>query len=224
MERNFAVRITLPYVSEELNDVGLPDIRKSVRTLVQAWSFHVQYIVVYEHDDDGANHIHCHIMLENSRLTKKRLQQIANENCDLQVLNPGHRATSLMSFRSKDYDGNVAGFAYCTKGKYDPKYIKGWTVEQADEWKAAWVAPVTYQKRGAWRVMWELFNSWWNAKENRLDYDAVITYSLISARAHKFILAQGGGLYEPKAKTQRWFLVTNMCLHHHVDLPKDWKM
>jgi len=227
MENCYAVRITLPYLPVE---DGMPGnqpeaiMSQCVRRVVTNWSSYVKKIVVYEHDDDGANHIHCHVMLEDCSVSKKRLQQIANEGTVLAILNPGHRRTSLMSFRSKDYDGHINGFAYCTKGKYDPKYIQGWTIEQANEWKAAWVAPSEHVKRDVWRVLFEHFSIWWNEKDNRLSAMDEMTTEAISSRVHKYLMHLHQGLYKPQCKQQRWFLITNMCQQYRVSFPKDWKL
>jgi len=221
MENCYAVRVTLPYVM--IHDEGHDIPSCSVRKLVALWSTHVQRMVVYEHDDDGANNIHCHLMIEGCRISKKRLQQIAQGGLDILVGNPGHRALNLMSFRAKEYDGNIAGYAYVTKGKYDPKYIQGWTAQEAQGWKEAWVAPAEHQKRTPWRVLMDEFMQWSNSKDNRLDYDTEITTNLILLRVRQFLLGKHQGLYPPQAKTERWFLVTNLCFQYRLPFPPLWK-
>lgn len=236
MENCYAVRVSYPYVSPGMDSpstdgegvIGI--LRTSVRSIVNMWSTHVQRMVVYEHDDDGANRIHCHLMLEGVRISKKRLQQLASEVCNVTVQSTvrGQRASSLMSFRSKDYDGNIAGFSYCTKGKYDPKYIQGWTAEDAQRWKEAWVAPELHTKRTPWKILREEFDIWWNDKPNRLDLDITVTTDLIRTRVFKFLWAKHGGDYPPQAKTQRWYLITNYCHCYQVPFPVatrgEWRM
>lgn len=220
MENCYAVRVSYPYVWVADYDEGV-HARQSVRSIVNAWSTQVERMVVYEHDDDGANRIHCHLMIEGSRVSKKRLQQLASAACDTQVDGgEDRRARSLMSFRSKGYDGNIAGFSYCTKGKYDPKYIQGWTAENALQWKEAWVAPEHHVKRTPWRILQEAFYEWWNDKSNRLDYDTVITHEIISRRVFHFLLHKHGGIYPPQARTERWFLITNACHAYQVSFPE----
>jgi len=223
MENCYAVRITHPYVT--IHDEGHDVPRCSVRRLVAEWSTHVQRMVVYEHDDDGANRIHCHIMIEGSRISKKRLQQLAAGAVETTYRHFGTegRAQSLMSFRSKDYDGNIAGYAYVTKGKYDPKYIQGWTAQEAQGWKEAWVAPAEHQKRTPWRVLLDEFMQWSNDKPNRLDFDQEITTNLILLRVRQFLLGKHQGIYPPQAKTERWFLVTNLCFQYKLPFPPFWK-
>jgi len=224
MENCYAVRVSYPYegasITPTAEHVLIPHPRREVRSIVAVWATQVQRMVVYEHDDDGANRIHCHIMLEGARVSKKRLQQLASEVCNTQMPGAeGQRARSLMSFRSKGYDGNIAGFSYCTKGKYDPKYIQGWTAENAQRWKEAWVAPEQHVRRTPWRILQDDFYTWWNDKANRLDYDTEITAYLITLRVHRFLLYKHGGIYPPQARTERWFLITNSCQVYQCPYP-----
>jgi len=226
MENCYAVRVSYPYVSPGMDANTLDEDtmrqvgRTSVRSIVAMWSTHVQNMVVYEHDDDGANRIHCHIMLENVRVSKKRLQQLAAEVCNTSIPGAaGQRALSLMSFRSKGYDGNIAGFSYCTKGKYDPKYIQGWNAQDALRWKEAWVAPELHIKRTPWKILREEFNLWWNDKANRLDSDTEVNTRLIVSRVFKFLWSKHGNDYPPQARTERWYLITNYCILYQVEFP-----
>jgi len=225
MENCYAVRVSYPYVGFDEVAPGAhdPAPRRSVYSIVAMWATHVQRMVVYEHNDDGANRIHCHIMVEGSRISKKRLQQLANDVCDLRVANPGHRASSLMSFREKDYDGNIAGYAYVTKGKYDPQYIQGWTAQEAQVWKEAWVPPAEHTKLTPDIVLWNEFNGWWNDKDNRLPFDTEVTTDLILLRVRRFLYNHRyHNFYPRKAKAERWLLVTNMCFQYHVPFPRNW--
>lgn len=226
MENCYAVRITLPYEPNMADEDHMR--RNTVMYIAGVWSRHVNKMVVYEHDDDGANNLHCHIMIEGCHVTKKRLQQLAQEQCALQRRVQGQRATSLMSFRSKEYDGHWTGFAYVTKGKYDPKYIQGWTREEAESWKAAWVKPEEHVKRTPWRVLMDSYNEWDNHPDNRLDPDVEVTPYIITTRVFRFLLRKHDGLYPPQAKTERWFLVTNLCHAYHIPFPQghvgEWRM
>lgn len=221
MENSYAVRVSFPYLPEDEQGVFR---RHCVRGIVAAWSTHVSRMVVYEHDDDNAARVHCHLMIEGSRISKKRLQQLAGVAAPLKILVPGHRASSYMSFRTAEYDGHIAGFAYCTKGKYDPKYLQGWSVEETERWKAAWVPPADHIRRSPWRVLLDAYEEWTNDKVRRLDYDVEVTTAIICSRVQQFLLQRHSGIYPPQAKTERWFLVTNLCLSHKAKFPDLWKI
>ena len=206
---DFAVRITYPY--------------ETVLRIIAKWSTHCQKIACYEHDDDGANRIHCHLHLEGVRVTSKRLAQLANEVAPMTIPQQDKRASSMLSFRSKEYDRNIAGYAYLTKGKYDAKYLQGFTKEESDTWKAAWVTPEHHEKRTIWRVLYEQFLVWWNDKENRLDVSNEITYEQVSSRSWKFLFSKHGRIWPPQAKTERQFLINSFCMNEGISLPKDHK-
>lgn len=141
---NYAVRITHPW--------------ESVARIVKLWSGFAKRIAVYEHNDDGANNIHCHLHLEDVSCTSKNLQIVAKTSgVPLLIEREGQRATSLMSFRGKEYDKHVSGYAYLTKGKYEPKYLQGWTTTDTDSWKAAWVTPKNHVKRTELRILFDKF-------------------------------------------------------------------
>lgn len=141
---NYAVRITHPW--------------ESVARIVKLWSSYAKRIAVYEHDDDGANNIHCHLHLEDVSCGSKNLHTVAESSgVPLTIKREGKRATGLMSFRAKEYDKHVSGYAYLTKGKYEAKYLQGWTKEDTDSWKAAWVPPKNHVKRTELRILFEKF-------------------------------------------------------------------
>lgn len=138
-----AVRITYPWVV--------------VERIVRAWALYATKIACYEHDDDGAANLHCHLHLEGVNVSTKRLSQLASEIVPMTVPNPGKRATSKMSFRGKEYDKHPSGYAYLTKGKYDAKYLQGFTLDEAELWKKTWVLPTNHQKRTEWMKTYQDF-------------------------------------------------------------------
>jgi len=225
MENCYAVRVSLPYeVKRSVLGQEMTIREESARSIALAWSMHVTRMVVYEHDDDGANRIHCHFMVEGSRVSKKRLQQLAQDACNLRINNPGHRASSLISFRSKDYDGHPAGYAYVTKGKYDPEYRQGFTEEECAVWKTLWVAPSEHTKLTPGRILYNDFTNWWNAKENRLPFDTEVTTDLILLRVRAYLYNfRYNGFYPIQARNERWVLVTNMCFQYRLPFPSNWK-
>ena len=134
---NYAVRISHP--------------AEIVKRICSLWALRSKKLACYEHNDDGASNIHCHIIIEGADVEKKQLRNIASEVADV-------KGNALMSFRS-EYDGAVQGFSYMTKGKYDPVYLHGWTAADHDTWKAAWVPPTDYVKQTYWRKLYDKFNA-----------------------------------------------------------------
>jgi len=207
----FAIRITYPY--------------EVVARVISRWSTYCKRIACYEHNDDGAERVHCHIYVEGVKVDKKRLQQLAAEAVAVTVPNQdkSKRAHSLMSFRQKEYDYNIAGYSYLTKGKYDASYLQGFTKEQADEWKAAWVDPAQHITRTPARIMYEEFLSWWHDKANRLPLGMEDTPELVVSRAHAFLRSYHHGVLPYNWRMVKGNLIQNYCDNYRVKYPNNWK-
>jgi len=107
---------------------------EKVKPLIERWTQHFSAAAVYQHDaDEETNRTHCHMVLTGLNVGRKRLRQIAeqmsfpikgNENCSI-----------------VEYDGSETPYVYMAKGSLDPVYLKGFTQENADKWKASWTVP-----------------------------------------------------------------------------------
>jgi len=204
INRGEAVRITYPWVKAE------PIIRK--------WAEHCEKIVCYEHDDDGANNLHVHVVMEGMDVCKKRFQQLAKETgIPLTVKKKGNKkATSMMSFRLKEFDGHPSAYAYLTKGKYEPKYVMGYDKGDPDKWKASWVPSQGYEKQTnsvkRWNAFKPLFDEW------LLNYPVLIqTQEMFDHEVYKWKTSKGESPY-PEAvgyeypriiPTTKWMKMVN---------------
>jgi len=205
-----AVRITHPYLN-------------GVDRIVRAWGLYCKKIAVYQHDDDGANNLHCHIHLEGFVCGIKRLQQLAKETgVPLQKKGEnGKRATSLMAFRQAEYDFHPSGYAYLTKGKYDPKYLQGFTKEETDVWKTTWVPPAEHVKETIWKKDNDKFKlimppkptvDWMaldvpDAQKLAKDY-----FDCIVSQARSYVFKACGCSWPPQAKARLSNLVITWCM------------
>lgn len=200
---NFAIRITYPYTV--------------VERVIAQWATYCTKIVCVEHNDDGANNIHCHLHLEGCRVTSKRLSQLANEVAPMTRPNPPKRATSLLSFRAKEYDYRIEGYAYLTKGKYHFSYIQGFTNEDWELWKAAWVQPSEHIKATFWTRSCEDFekaypSSYWIQHAETLErtlHQTIKTY----------IFTKYNRMLPPQAKSESDFLMRTFCARFNVNPP-----
>jgi len=219
----FAARITLPYAS-------------GVDRIMRAWSMYATKIVAYEHNDDGANNIHCHIHVEGFTQTVKRFQQLAKESgVPLQVKRDNDkRATSLMSIRGAEYDKHISGYAYLTKGKYEPKYLQGFTLEETQTWKATWIPRAKHVKRTCWHALQDKFLSEsgfklptvtitdeaqiqvWEGKLEHPFFTAVVT------AAKKYVWSLSGGQWLPQQHNQIQSIVRTYCYANKITIPTKW--
>jgi len=206
-----AVRITHPY------DNG-------VDRIVRAWSRYCQNIAVYEHDDDGAKYNHCHLHIEGFTCGIKNLQTLAKAT-GLPLQKPGvdgKRATSLMSIRREEYDFHPAGYAYLTKGKYEPKYLQGFTKEQTDIWKKTWVPKEEHVKQDIWQKDNDAFKLLMPLKQKPAEammpaeeekfhqayFDSIV------GRARYYIFKSGGCKWPPNADSRLRNIVITWCLNN----------
>jgi len=211
-----AVRVTHPY-------------DRGVDRIVRAWSLYCKKIAVYEHDDDGAKNLHCHIHIEGFTCSIKRLQQLAKESgVPLQKKGEnGKRATSLMAIRQAEYDFHPSGYAYLTKGKYEPKYLQGFTREETDIWKQTWVPPAEHIKQTIWKKDNDHFKTIMPPKP-QLDYLVVDNdtiqrisrdyFESIVGQARSYIFKAYGCSWPPQAKARLNNLVISWCMETRTKL------
>ena len=200
---NFAVRITYPWTV--------------VQQVVAQWATYCTKIACVEHNDDGANNIHCHLHLEGCRVSSKRLGQLANEVAPMTRPNPPKRATSLLSFRAKDYDFRIEGYAYLTKGKYDPAYLQGFTQDDWTAWRNAWVVPSEHVKSTFWTKACEDFekaypSAYWLQHAETLE-------RTLHATIRTYIFTKYRRMLPPQAKSESDFLMRTFCMRFNVNPP-----
>lgn len=130
---NYAVRLRKPY--------------ESLRQSISAWSLECSKVVAYEHPEDG--NIHCHLALMGYYGSKQHLKDVLNAHG--QIFTPAEWSftTTFKAPGSKKCiditDETLPGYiVYMSKGKYDPKYLKGVADALCEENKAKWV---NYNKR-----------------------------------------------------------------------------
>lgn len=99
--------------------------------LVHTWAARADKMVVYEHCGDETEKVHIHMVIINPDVTKKQLKNLV----------PTYNLKGNGDWSFKNYDGDDTAMVYMTKGVLDPKYMKGYTVEDADFWKLQYKFP-----------------------------------------------------------------------------------
>lgn len=123
MPFNFAVRITKPF----------SDLSGTVRQ----WAMKADKLLCYEHDN--TDKLHCHLLMLNVSVDAERLKQISKESG---VTGKGNE---FWSFKTKSKKtGSVSAetaeryITYMSKGRYDPKYVKGYEPDYVQHCKESW--------------------------------------------------------------------------------------
>lgn len=169
MVMNLAVRISVPW----------QDLSGTVRS----WALKADRLVCYEHDDDGAERIHCHLLMLNVSCSVQNLKTIAN----------GHGVSgsgnTFWSFKQKSKKcGPVTEesapkyITYMTKGKYNAKYVKCYDAEYLDDRKAQWVVPE--EQKSVLEQKYDAFDEYfWAVLRDNPSYCQTGTYILMPSRA-----------------------------------------
>lgn len=126
---NYAVRLRASY--------------EALATTCSDWAARCEKMLCYEHPDDPKN-IHCHFLLVGVRDSTDTLKRDYKLH-GLELKGPGQVSFKL-SFKLKDgtniciTEATIPKYiTYMSKGKYDPKYNKGYDPEILELYKKAWV-------------------------------------------------------------------------------------
>jgi len=136
---HYAVRVTHSWVLAQ--------------SVVHLWALRADKVLVYEHSTEtntSADKTHIHMLLVNTSIDKKQLRNIAKETV-VPV-----KGNENMSFKTAEEPFGKY-ITYMTKGVLQPVYNKGFTPEELEECRQAWVAPNVYIKETAWS---KLYNEW----------------------------------------------------------------
>lgn len=211
MLNDYAVRITYPY------DQAGPIIR--------AWATRVSKMVVYEHTGDKTEKVHIHLLILGSSLQKKQLRNIAADSCALNL-----KGQENMAF--KEYDGDDIYATYMTKGKHDPKYIQGFTMDEHAMWKSKWIEPVKYVKQSNDAKLYDdVFDGEYDVQRYEQwlkDTNGEIPkFDWVRSYVRSYVFQHNQLIWNQRAINQYKMLVNSYCMRNDVAIPFDksgtWK-
>lgn len=136
---HYAVRVTYSWAQAQ--------------TIAHLWALRADKVLVYEHSKatfTAKNKTHIHMLLVNTSVDKKQLRNIAKETV---VLVKGNEN---MSFKTAEEPFGKY-ITYMTKGLLQPVYNKGFTPEELEECRLAWVDPNEYVKETSWSKLYDLW-------------------------------------------------------------------
>lgn len=108
---------------------------------IQQWIVNedCSFCVVYQHDaDQEVSRTHCHIWIKGVKCNtdslknhiKKVVGKVPKEDWAFMAIQPKTKTP---------YNDTL--ITYMSKGELDPKYIKGWTEEEIEEFRRKWIPP-----------------------------------------------------------------------------------
>lgn len=86
---------------------------------------------MYEHVGSVTEKVHIHMIIEECDTGKKWLRELGSRH--------GINLKGNKNCSFKEYDGNKTAIVYMTKGINDPKFNKGYSLEDIALWKSQWV-------------------------------------------------------------------------------------
>lgn len=138
---SYAVRITYDY--------------KTFAPIIKLWAEKCEKVAVYEHVGEKTGKTHIHLALWRTSVDKKQLRNIAMKYLDVK----GNERCSMKALET-DWTLAIRYYVYMTKGKHDPSFLKEYTQEEADGWKAQWKAPELEGTLDFWDNMNKEFESY----------------------------------------------------------------
>lgn len=203
-----------------------------VSGLVATWASRASQVAVYEHIGDKTEKTHIHLVVLGSEICSKQMKNLVGH----------YHLSGNKDWTFKDYDGDDMGMVYMSKGKLDPKFLKGWTVQDADLWKSQWVEPrerIDYNEELYDDVFGNIQTNEYEFKDyerrkpvydTRLPtpiYDEKATmFEFILYRARMAAFQKNKMLWSNKAMIDYKMLVYTYIFRHDIKIPdshKEWK-
>lgn len=208
---DYAIRITAP--------------ASGMESFFSRLALHCEKLIVYEHPENPLN-IHCHLVVFGYRGDDKNPKRWCEKALN-RVL------TSTQFSKKKQYkpkgeieykpvdEGSVS---YASKGKHDPKYVKGWSDEEVAALKAKGFdkkdkpEKVTVSKDEKW---YNDFEKDFLTKPNQVPTDQINFYDLVAfARSWNFKRFRVSNVaYHTKKK----MCIETFCILYGTKIPKDYE-
>jgi len=225
MPYDYFVRITHPYAS--------------LAPLISRWSLECEKLVAYEHVGTLTEKVHIHMVILGSRLQKKQLRNIGQQQADL-------KGNELCSF--KECVSWEQPIVYMTKGMLEPSYNKGFASDKLIELKGRWVTPKNYEKQSVNKKYYEAWlNSDWKklqihvaekkavlekqlaACEDGFQRDSLIVnsqgeFDAIKGYFRRYVFEDNQSIWDLQAINKYKMMVLTYCMREEISIPKntDW--
>ena len=224
MPYDYFVRITHPY--------------SSLASLISRWSLECEKLIAYEHVGTLTEKVHIHMVILGSRLQKKQLRNIGNQQADL-------KGNELCSF--KECVSWEQPIVYMTKGMLEPSYNKGFALDKIAELKGKWVTPKNYEKQS---MNEKYYNAWSNsdwkklqihlfekkeqfAKQlaacvDRLERESFINdfseFDAIKGYFRRYVFEDSHYIWDLQSINKYKMMVLTYCMREDISIPKntDW--
>lgn len=185
-----------------------------VASLVSAWALRSKTMAVYEHTAAEAERVHVHLVMTGTNVDKKQLRNIGSNFVSL-------KGNELCSF--KEFTGEERAYVYMTKGIHDPKYLLGFTKEQADEWKSKWKPEKKVEKVDKWTKIYMQFV---DSQTAGIQYEETQAAQLFELKklGRFFVLNVLGKTWTVDGINIYKMLVRTYCYDNEISIPSNDKL
>jgi len=212
MPNDYMVRITHSY--------------QDASGVVALWASRADKVVVYEHVGEATEKVHIHLVIAGCDTHKKQLRNIG------MATGLPLKGNEYCSF--KKFDGNIITMIYCTKGKFDPSFIKGYTMDEANKWKSQWRAHT--KESNIERIYYQTFDDedqdeisfkYWERDNPIQPRENLIfrRYKWVKEHARQSAFQKNKCFWTLKAINDYKTMVYTYCMRHNISIdPADDKV
>ena len=200
---------------------------ETLATTIGAWAMRCEKVLCYEHDDRHEN-LHVHLLLEGVATSVDTLKN------DMRARGIDLKGAGQLSFKTKFKlaSGDVVNITddtkgryitYMSKGKYDPKYNKGYTADYIALAKSQWVV---YDNKPdhPFKSVYEDFETYVSKQQSKLEneiYERIgLNKEIIRSWAFAYTFELEGRLIHRGQKTKWAMCYETFCIRHDLCVSK----
>ena len=199
----------------------------ALQTTIGQWALRCDKVLVYEHAERHEN-LHCHLLLEGVSCSIDTLKN------DMRAHGLDLKGAGQLSFKTKFKlrsgdtvnitDDNKGRYVcYMSKGKYDPKYNKGYEPEWIALMKSHWVVYDNTPEHPLKQV-YDDFETFVSKKQSLLEnqiYERIgLNKDIIRAWAFDYTFALNKHIIHRGMKTQWACVYETFCIRHKLSVSK----
>lgn len=186
-----------------------------LQRIIGAWALKCDKLIVYEHEGEKTEKIHVHILMYGMVDTWDNFKKIAKK-----LLPDGEefKGNEDWSIKKKYEYRPQDTIKYMSKGTLEPVYNKGYTQEEVDAAKAAWLPAAGLPTRDQ-----EMYNRFcggddWDKQMNATAWDFEIT----KREARRFAFEECSRIWTPRAGQIARMLIFTHYMNFGFALPDSW--
>lgn len=220
---NYAIRVTRPY--------------EQIASWVASLALKCSKMVVVEHTE-RVSKVHCHLHVIGYDGHTDTITNTLEKALNIAKSDKENRGNKLISKKTEyGESGNKkpvddANISYMSKGKYDPKYIMGYTMEEYQSFKEKGYDKKDYHEGvkespdaiyyKQWEEKFHGVNQVWDDNDGCYKPASVVLDFLdIKNHAYAYSISKNQDIRNRQSLYKFQMLVWTYCYRHNIKIPKD---